>query len=214
MFLGIDIASRNCGHSIISKDGREIRFSKTIVPHDDFCHFDITKLVYQEAFLNKIFCSGLRFSMIAMEAPALAKKFGTFSIGYAHGFFLSYLLKRKVPFVWVPPTKWKYAFLAKGNADKNLGISFVKDFYPKLVNERVDDNQADSLLLALFAFSVFHFVAGSEPIVKNVFGLDIYNRLAEVISSDKTSKNKKEKGILNRPYEFYFFPELELLKNI
>ena len=203
-YLGIDIASDNPGYSVI-KDSRDIVFSKTIRTPKDFKESEILKCCYQKEILKKIL-KLKPFSAICVEAPAFSFSNRMVSIGMIHGAILTELIGLSIPIVYCPPTKWKYALLGKGNADKKVGVSFVRENF-KFANgidlTHFDNNQADAAMLAHIAYifdcyrnnSIAEFFEGTE------------SRAQEIFTSDKYSSSKKS-GILFRKNEFYFNTDL------
>lgn len=203
-FLGIDIASDNPGYSII-KDAKDIIFSRTIKTPKEYKVSDAVKCSFQLSALEKIL--KLRdFSAICVEAPAFSFSNRMVSIGMIHGAILPKLLSLNIPVVYCPPTKWKYALLEKGNADKSVGVDFVFRnfrFAKGLDLSKFDNNQADAAMLAHIAY-VFRCYIDDSP--KELF-LGTEKRISEIFTSEKYSSSKKS-GILFRKNEFYFNADL------
>ena len=203
-FLGIDIASDNPGYSII-KDSRDIIFSKTAKTPKEYKHSEILKCVYQQEVLRKVLALK-DYSAICVEAPAFSFSNRMVSIGMIHGAILTELLKLNIPIVYCPPTKWKYALLEKGNADKKIGVSFVLNnfrFSSGLDLTKFDNNQADAAMLAHIAYIFKCYEVGSD--IEFFEGTE--KRVVEIFTSEKYSSSKKS-GILFRKNEFYFNSDL------
>ena len=199
-FLGIDIASDNPGYSII-KDSKDIVFSKTIKTPKDQKGSEILKCIFQREVLQKIL-SLKDFSAICVEAPAFSFSNRMVSIGMIHGALLPDVIKTGIPTVYCPPTKWKYALLGKGNADKKEGESFVIDnfrFSSGLDLSKFDNNQADAAMLAHIAYVFKCYIDNSEI----YFLPGTEERVREIFTSQKYGSSKKS-GILYRKNEFYF----------
>lgn len=60
-----------------------------------------------------------RPDLVAIEGPALMG-YRMFSIGMLHGFLLSECIRRKISFIHIPISTWKYVLTGKGNSQPNF----------------------------------------------------------------------------------------------
>lgn len=203
-YLGIDIASQNPGYVVL--EGRNnIIFSRTWVTPDSFKVSDVKRAEFQLSVLKKII-GAVQCDIVVIEAPAMSFKNQMVSIGFIHGAITSFINSLGVTWLYVPPTKHKYAFLKNGRADKAIGLSFVKrnfTFASRVDIEHFDHNQADAAMLAHLAYLFDCYAQGVVP----EYLEDTENRMLEIFF-DKGSTGKKPSGICFRRNSFYFNSDL------
>lgn len=199
-YLGIDIATDNAGYAILNEN-LVVSFSKTFTPKKEFKISEIMKCVYQRIVMFKVL--GLQdFNTICVEAPAFGFHNRMVSIGMIHGALLPSIIEIGKPIVYVPPTKWKYAMLGNGHADKKTGVDFVLSnfkFAKGLDLSHFDNNQADAIIFSYFAYIFDCYSHNRKPFIFDT----LEKRVEEVFLSDKITSRKKS-GIMHRPNEFYF----------
>lgn len=120
-----------------------------------------------------------------------------------HGAILTEAIDTKIPIVYTPPTKWKYAMLGAGNAEKQVGVDFVLSnfrFAKGIDMKHFDNNQADAIMLAYFAYLLDNFSNSTKPFIFD----NLDKRIHEVFFSEKAASKNKKNGIMFRPDEFYF----------
>lgn len=199
-YLGIDIATDNAGYAILS-GSRDVLLSKTCKPKGEYKESEILKCVYQQKVTKKVL-SLYDYSVISVEAPAFSFSNRMVSIGMIHGALLPEVIGTGKPIVYLAPTKWRYAILGKGNADKKLGKDFVINnfrFAKGIDLSHFDDNQADAIMIAYFAYLFDEFSNSREPFIFDTLEKRVY----EVFFSEKVV-SKKKSGIMHRKNEFYF----------
>lgn len=202
MFVGVDLASVNAGYALIS-DSFDIKFSLKLVTPDEFKVSDVTKCTFQADYFSKFLSQVPSTKALGIEAPALSAKFQMASIGFIHGAITARAMEFKKPWVYTPPTKIRYALLGAGNADKSLGVSFVKEHFTYKGSNQFpksfEHNQADAVLLAYFSYLLYCFLHSITP---KYLG-NIEKKVQEAFYSTKVS-SKKPDGIMHRKNEFYF----------
>lgn len=199
-YLGIDIATDNAGYAILS-GSRDVLLSKTCKPKGIYKDSEIMKCLYQKRVTEKVL-SLYDYSSISVEAPAFSFSNRMVSIGMIHGTLMPMIIETGKPIVYLAPTKWRYAILGKGNADKKLGKDFVLSnfrFAKGIDLSSFDDNQADAIMIAYFAYLFDEFSNSRTPFIFDT----LEKRVHEVFFSEKVA-SKKKSGIMHRKNEFYF----------
>lgn len=199
-YLGIDLATDNAGYAILNEN-LAVTFSRTFTPKNEFRDSEIMKCVYQRKVLFKAL-ELQDFTTICVEAPAFGFSNRMVSIGMIHGALLPHLIETGKPIVYTPPTKWKYAMLGNGHAEKKVGVDFVLNnfkFAKGLDLSHFDNNQADAIMFAYFAYIFDCYTHNREPFIFDT----LEKRIEEVFLSEKIASRKKS-GIIHRPNEFYF----------
>ena len=174
---------------------------QTCKPKGEYKESEILKCIYQQKVTKKVL-SLYDYSAISVEAPAFSFSNRMVSIGMIHGALLPEVIGTGKPIVYLAPTKWRYAILGKGNADKKLGKDFVINnfrFAKGIDLSHFDDNQADAIMIAYFAYLFDEFSNSREPFIFDT----LEKRVREVFFSEKVV-SKKKSGIMHRKNEFYF----------
>jgi len=204
-YLGIDTASQNPGYCIL-EGANYIVFSRTWSTPEEFKVSDVKRAEFQLSVLKKI-VESVKCDITAIEAPAMSFKNQMVSIGFIHGAITSFINSTGMPWLYVPPTKHKYAFLKNGRADKPAGVSFVKrnfTFADRVDLKKFDHNQADAAMLAHLGYLFDCYSKGAEPLYLE----DTEKRMLEIFFNKGTTANKPS-GICYRRNSFYFNLDLK-----
>ena len=86
--------------------------------------------------------------LIALEGPSIGSNNLQFAIGALHGVYMLLALNIKMPFIIVPPTKWKFLVIGTGKASKTDIKNKIKEIYPL---SKVKQDVFDALAINIFS---------------------------------------------------------------
>lgn len=217
-FAGLDTAQVNLGVGVLDQTAEgSIQltdahvFVNSRVPSDFAANRRIINHLEQVLFNKPV-------SAVAVEAPAYSAKYGAISIGTIHGTLTHELVRRGIPFLYVPPGKLKYFARGPFKRDRDAIESKQSAWNKKQMTEAATaafgargwdkgGNMADAAILAVMAYVAEYIDFKSDRECPPTFWPTEWSQ--EVFLSAAADGKQRKAGILHRPHEFFWTPSME-----